>query len=259
MRLITWNVNGIRAAERKGLLDWLDQERPDVLCVQETKAHPDQLSEALLREHGYHVTWASAQKKGYSGVATFSLRAPEEVQIGLGDPAFDDEGRLILTRHGDLWLYNGYFPNGQNDHARVPYKLDFYRALRQQLSQRLEAGQRVIACGDFNTAHTALDLARPKQNLNTTGFLPQERQEFDAWIEAGMVDIFRVLHPQEEGHYTWWSFRAQARPRNIGWRIDYHLISENLVDQVQRARILKDVMGSDHCPVELTLHPEESP
>jgi exodeoxyribonuclease-3 len=257
MRLITWNVNGIRAAERKGFLDWLDKERPDVLCVQETKAHPDQLSPGLLREHGYHVTWASAQKKGYSGVATFSLKPPQEARVGLGLPTFDDEGRLILTRHGDLWLYNGYFPNGQNDHARVPYKLDFYRALRQEISALLEDGQSVIACGDFNTAHTALDLARPKQNKNTTGFLPHERQEFDHWIEAGMVDIFRQLHPEQEGHYTWWSYRQQARQRNVGWRIDYHLISQDLQGRVKDARILKDVMGSDHCPVELTL--QEAP
>jgi exodeoxyribonuclease-3 len=253
MRLLTWNVNGLRSVERKGFLPWLQQDQPDVLCLQETKARPDQLSDALRHGHGYHAAWASARKPGYSGVATLSRRPPDEVQLGLGDPRFDDEGRLIVTRYGDLAVFNGYFPNGQEDHARVPYKLDFTRAVLQQALDRVRDGQRVIACGDWNTAHRPIDLARPAQNKKATGFLPHERAEIDAWLHAGFLDIFRDLHPQQAGAYTWWSFRLDARARNIGWRIDYHLISHNLRDRVADARILDQVMGSDHCPVELRL------
>lgn len=253
MRLFSWNVNGIRAAERKGILDWIAREKPDVLCVQETKARPDQLSEALLHEHGYHVVWASAEKAGYSGVATFSREEPEVLSVGLGEHQFDREGRSIFTRHGDFILYNGYFPNGQRDHARVPYKMDFYRKLLERVNEYRKAGHPMVLCGDWNTAHKPADLARPKANKRTSGFLEEEREMIDVFLEAGFADAFRERYPDKEGAYTWWSNRRGARERNVGWRIDYHMVSEDLMPRVVDVRIHANTLGSDHCPIELEL------
>lgn len=253
LRLFSWNVNGIRAAVRKGFLDWLDAERPDVLCLQEIRANRDQVGPEVLQDHGYHVTWVSAERKGYSGVATFSRHPPDEVVVGLGDEQFDREGRLVMTRHGDLVVYNGYFPNGQRDHARVPYKLAFYERLLAVATERVEQGERVILCGDWNTAHQPIDLARPRANVKTTGFLPHERAMIDTYIDVGFVDAFRVLYPLARDRFTLWSNRAGARDRNIGWRIDYHMVHRTLLPRVVDARIHDHVLGSDHCPVELEL------
>ncbi|MBP8973343.1 MAG: exodeoxyribonuclease III [Anaerolineae bacterium] len=255
LRLYSWNVNGIRAAQSKGLLAWIHATQPDVLCLQETKAHPDQIDEALRDPDGYHSYWAwSSVKKGYSGVALYSKIAPRKVQIGLGIPEYDQEGRTIVADYGDFVLIGAYFPNGARDHSRVPFKMA-YKAAFLDYTERLRAeGRSVIFCGDVNTAHRPIDLARPDENENTTGFLPEERAWLDEVVAHGYVDIFRDLHPDEPGHYTYWNYWGNARPRNIGWRIDYFFITPDLRPRIAAAEIHADVPGSDHCPISLMLH-----
>jgi len=247
LRLYSWNVNGIRAAQSKGLLAWIHATQPDVLCLQETKAHPDQIDEALRDPDGYHSYWAwSSVKKGYSGVALYSKIAPREVQIGLGIPEYDQEGRTIVADYGNFVLIGAYFPNGARDHSRVPFKMAYKAAFLRYAE---------LFCGDVNTAHRPIDLARPDENENTTGFLPEERAWLDEVVARGYVDIFRDLHPDEPGHYTYWNYWGNARPRNIGWRIDYFFITPDLRPRIAAAEIHADVPGSDHCPISLTLHP----
>jgi exodeoxyribonuclease-3 len=254
MKLYSWNVNGIRAAQKKGFLDWLNAVQPDILGVQETKAHPEQLDEELLAPPGYTSFWASSSvKKGYSGVGLYSKVEPNDVKIGLGIDAFDQEGRTIIAEYDDFTFITAYFPNGGNDHSRVPFKMDYKAAFRDYCNQCREAKRPIIFCGDVNTAHQEIDLARPKQNQKTTGFLPNERAWIDQIVEDGYVDIFRELNPELEGAYNWWSNRSGARERNVGWRIDYFFISPDLRDRVATADIHADVMGSDHCPISLTL------
>lgn len=252
MKIISWNVNGIRAAKQKGFLDWLAAEQPDILCVQETKAHPEQLSQDLLAPPGYTVYWASAERKGYSGVATFvkETALPQAVNVGFGYETYDNEGRVIATQHPDFILFNVYFPNGGRDLKRVDYKLAFYRDLLKHCQNLQAKGQQIIIGGDFNTAHQEIDLANPKANQKNTGFLPEERAWVDHYLAAGFRDVFREFN-QETGQYSWWSYRSGARERNIGWRIDYFLVTEGLA--VQSAYLLPEVMGSDHCPVVLKL------
>ena len=252
MKLYSWNVNGIRAAERKGFLDWLDQFQPDVLCLQETKARVDQLGSSLIKDHGYHTYWHSAQKAGYSGVATFCKEEPYFIQEGLGIDRFDSEGRGLITEHENFLLYNIYFPNGQKDDTRLNYKLDFYDELLPIVNDQVENGNNVIITGDWNTAHNAIDLARPKENEKTSGFMPIERERIDTYVSHGWVDTFRHFHSDSD-RYTWWTYRFGARERNIGWRIDYFFVNETLVQQLDDADIHPDIMGSDHCPVSLTL------
>ncbi len=253
MRLYSWNVNGIRAVTRKGFLDWLKRANPDVLCVQEVRSPLDDFDRAGVEALGYHVAWVEADKKGYSGVMTLSRRPPEAVEVGLGDPRLDGEGRVVMTAHGGVRLFNGYFPNGGRDCERVPFKMDFYDRLIAVLKPLVEAGERVIVAGDFNTAHMPADLARPGANAKTSGFTPEERRKFDELLALGLVDVFRALNPDAEGQYTWWSNRSGARARNIGWRIDYHLISANLLPAVRAVNLYAEVEGSDHCPIELEL------
>ncbi len=253
MRLFSWNVNGLRSVARKGFLDWLDRSAPDVLCLQETRVLPAQLDDALLSAHGYHVVWHAAQKPGYSGVATFSRRPPDAVGAGMGVEAFDREGRVVVTHHGDVTLVNAYFPNGQRDCSRVPFKGEFYRTMLTFLERLRSEGRQVVVCGDFNTAHRAIDLKNWRSNQKTTGFLPEERALFDEYVAAGWVDAFRAMHPDVPDRYTWWSNRPGVRERNIGWRIDYHLVAPELWPRVRAARIHDDVRGSDHCPIELEL------
>ncbi len=253
MRIFTWNVNGIRAAEKKGFVEWLSTTQPDILCVQETKAHPEQLSEALLTEHGYHVDWHSAEKKGYSSVATFSKVKPVDTQKGIGVELYDREGRVIITDHEAFVLFNIYFPNGQRDLGRVPFKLDFYREVLARMNAYREAGRHVIVGGDWNTCHQPIDLKNPKPNEKNTGFLPEERAMIDHYMSEGYVDTFREHYPDLEGAYTWWSYRMQARSRNIGWRLDYFMVNTDLMAYVKDTEIHADIMGSDHCPVSLTL------
>ena len=252
MKLYSWNVNGIRAAERKGFLDWLDEIQPDILCLQETKARVDQLGSSLIKDHGYHTYWHSAQKAGYSGVATFCKEEPYFIQEGLGIDRFDSEGRVLITEHENFLLYNIYFPNGQKDDTRLNYKLNFYDELLPIVNDQVENGNNVIITGDWNTAHHPIDLARPKENEKTSGFMPIERQRIDTYVSHGWVDTFRHFHSDSD-RYTWWTYRFGARERNIGWRIDYFFVNEILVKQLDNADIHPDIMGSDHCPVSLTL------
>lgn len=254
MKIVTWNVNGIRACERQGLLEWYRGVRPEVLCFQEVRAEPHQLSEAVCRpEAGCIASWHPAEKKGYSGVGAWILREPAEIRLGLGRQEFDSEGRVQVLRYPGFTLFNVYFPNGSRDLSRVPYKLDFYDALLARIQELHAQGERVVVCGDFNTAHQPIDLANPKANQKTTGFLPEERVKVDEYLKAGLRDVFRDRHPGEAGHYTWWSNRPGVRERNIGWRIDYFLVSEALVPHVKDTYILPEVKGSDHCPVVLEL------
>jgi exodeoxyribonuclease-3 len=252
MRLVSWNVNGIRAVIGKGFWDWLRADAPDVLCLQETRIHTDQLTGDMLDPPDYHSYWVSAERKGYSGVATFARREPSAVRVGFGQSRHDVEGRVLITEHPGFTLVNAYFPSGQRGHERVAYKLDFYDALLAYCMDLRKEGHQLVVCGDFNTAHQKADLARPAQNKKTSGFLPEEREALSRWLESGFVDSFRALHPEEEA-YTWWTYRFDARARNVGWRLDYFLVAETLMPFVDDARILDDVTGSDHCPVELRL------
>ena len=253
-RLFSWNVNGIRACGRKGFLDWLGDARPDVLGLQETRALPEQLDDSLREPDGYQVHYHPAERKGYSGVALYTRTEPGSVVLGgLGEPRFDLEGRLIIADYGDFLFYTGYFPNGGNDLSRVPYKLEFSEAVLQHAESQRAAGRSIVICGDLNTAHEEIDLANPKSNTKNTGFLPEERAWLSRLIDHGYIDIFRHLHPGEEGRYTWWSNRKGVRERNVGWRIDYFFISPDLEERVVATRIHADVMGSDHCPIELEL------
>jgi len=253
VKLISWNVNGVRAVAQKGLLEWLATESPDVLCIQETKAHPDQLTKKLLRPPGYHTYWESAVRKGYSGVATFSKTEPLCVEGGFGIEEFDVEGRVLMTEYPGFKLFNVYFPNGKRSPERLDYKLRFYADFLEYCDALHAQGDRLIVCGDVNTAHKEIDLARPKQNEKVSGFLPEEREWIDRYLAQGFVDAFRTFHPDERDQYTWWHYITNARARNVGWRIDYHLVSENLMPAVIDASILSGVMGSDHCPIVLEL------
>ena len=252
MRLYSWNVNGVRAATKKGLFDWLEHEAPDVLCIQETKAHVDQLTSEILVDHGYYAYWHSGVKRGYSGVATFCKEEPYFVQEGLGIDKYDAEGRVLITEHDGFLLYNIYFPNGQKDDIRLKYKLDFYDDLLPIINDQVESGNNVIVAGDWNTAHHPIDLARPKENINTSGFMPIEREKLDEYVDHGWVDTFRLFHEQPD-QYSWWSYRMGARARNVGWRIDYFFVNSDLTESCIDAGIHQDVMGSDHCPVSLEL------
>ena len=252
--LISWNVNGIRAAHQKGFLDWLDEAAPEILGLQETRAEEAQLPSILARPMGYHSFWnPSRRKKGYSGTGLLTRLEPVEVQFGLGVEEFDQEGRTIIARYPTFTLINCYFPNGGRDHSRVPFKLAFYDAFLAKCQQLRDSGEAVVFCGDVNTAHKEIDLARPKDNQNTTGFLPEERAWLDRVAEAGYVDAFRHLNPDATSQYTWWSMPTQARERNVGWRIDYFFVAAEMLNRVADAFILPDVMGSDHCPVGLRL------
>jgi len=251
---MSWNVNGLRACARKGFLSWLGETQPDILGLQEVRALPEQLDEEVLKPEGYSTWLHPAEKKGYSGVALYSRIQPESISIGgLEEDRFQSEGRLIIADYGDFLFYTGYFPNGGRDLSRVPYKLDFSEAVLQHAEEQRKRGRSIIICGDVNTAHEEIDLANPKTNRKNTGFLPEERAWLSRFLDHGYLDIFRMEHPGETGHYTWWSNRAGARSRNIGWRIDYFFISPELEDKVVSIRHHPDVMGSDHCPIELEL------
>ena len=252
MKLISWNVNGVRAVVKKGFLDWLDQAQPDILCLQETKAHVDQLAAEILTDHGYHTYWHSGERRGYSGVATFCKEEPLYVQEGLGIERYDAEGRVLVTEHENFLLYNIYFPNGQKDNERLQYKLDFYDDLLPIINEQVESGNNVVVTGDWNTAHHPIDLARPKQNVNTSGFMPIEREKLDMYVENGWIDTFRLFH-QEGERYSWWTYRFGARERNVGWRIDYFFVNEGFIENIADADIHDEIMGSDHCPVSLEL------
>lgn len=251
-RIISWNVNGVRAIYKKGFLDWLKKESPDIICLQETKAQTDQLPDPLKTIDGYHVFYCSAKRKGYSGVAVFTKREPSRVVQGFGMEAFDEEGRTLNVEYDSFSLLNVYFPNGKASTERLQYKMDFYDAFLKHVDGMKKQGKKIIICGDVNTAHKEIDLARPKENENASGFLPMERAWIDELISHGFVDTFRLFH-SEASHYSWWDYKTRARERNVGWRIDYFFISENLKDNIRSAFISSDVMGSDHCPIGIEL------
>jgi exodeoxyribonuclease-3 len=252
IRLLSWNVNGIRAVEKKGFLDWLREEAPDVLCLQETRAHPDQVPPALLSPEGYFAYWDHPERSGYSGVALFSRREPLRVTKGFGIERFDAEGRVLVAAYPGFTLLNVYFPNGKMNEERLHYKLDFYEAFLDHILGLRERGEKLVICGDFNTAHTEFDLSHPKENETVSGFLPVERAWMDRLTGHGFVDTFRLFNG-DPGNYTWWSMRTRARERNMGWRLDYFFVSDTLLGCVEGAAILSNVMGSDHCPVSLAL------
>jgi len=255
MRLASWNVNGLRACVRKGFTQWLESCGAAVVGVQEVRARPEQLPAEIRRCAGWHLEVVAAERPGYSGVALFSRRAPDEVRSTLGEPRFDVEGRLQMARFGPLLVVNSYFPNGngpERDLSRIPYKLDYYRKLFAVLEPARKRGEPILVIGDFNTAHREIDLARPKQNRETSGFRPEERAELERWIRAGWIDTFREYEPGD-GHYTWWSQRQGVRARNIGWRLDYVLASSGAMPFVRGTAIHPEVMGSDHCPISVEL------
>ncbi len=252
MPILCWNVNGIRAAQKKGFLDFLKRENPDVLCLQETKAMPEQLDEELIHVEGYTSHFVSAEKKGYSGVAIYTRTKPKSVITGCGAARFDCEGRVIAADYGDFILYNIYFPNGGRGPERVRYKLDFYDHLLEQWQELRSDGRELIICGDFNTAHKEIDVARPAEWSKQSGFLPEERAWLDKITDMGYVDAFRVYN-QEPEQYTYWDNFRNNRERNIGWRIDFYMVTEGLMPKVRNAAIYPDIMGSDHCPIELVL------
>jgi len=252
MKIVTWNINGLRAVLGKGALSPVWALSPDVLCLQEVKARPDQLTAEQADSFPMPYTWNPAQRPGYSGVTTFYKKEPLDVQMGLGEPKFDVEGRVISTLHAGFRLFNIYFPNGQRSKDRVDYKLDFYATLLKLCDDLHKTGENIIITGDFNTAHMPIDLKNPKSNEKTSGFLPEEREWVSKFLDHGFVDIYRQLYP-DRVQYTWWTYISNARQRNVGWRLDYFLISKALVPRVKDVIIHNEIYGSDHCPVELVL------
>lgn len=251
MKLISWNVNGLRAVMRKmDFLSYLKEEDADIICLQETKIQDGQVD---LQPEGYHVYWNYAVKKGYSGTAVFSKQEPLQVIYGIGVEEHDQEGRVITLEFENVFVMTVYTPNSRRGLERIDYRMQWEETL---LSYILELDQKkpVILCGDLNVAHQEIDLKNPKANRNNAGFSDQEREAFTRFLEAGFVDSFRHVYPDLEGAYSWWSYRAGARDRNIGWRIDYFVVSESLKEQIEDASISADVMGSDHCPVELIIN-----
>ncbi|AVQ38618.1 exodeoxyribonuclease III [Clostridium botulinum] len=252
MRIYSWNVNGLRAVAKKNFLEWIGEENPDILCIQETKLQENQLEDNIKNIDGYYSYFSFADKKGYSGVATYTKEEPISVKHGIGIERFDSEGRILITEFKDFILLNIYFPNGQRDEERLQYKLDFYEALFNYCDELVEEGKKLVICGDYNTAHNEIDLKNPKTNEKASGFLRIERDWLDKIIERGYTDTFRNMNP-DKIKYSWWSYRFKARERNAGWRIDYHFVSNNLLDRVENTEILNEVYGSDHCPVMLEL------
>ncbi len=256
MRIVSWNVNGIRAVCRKGFWDWFQQERPDVLGLQETRAKEEQIRDDLPLPRGFKGWFASAERKGYSGTAILSRRRPQHYRADLGVPAFDAEGRIQQFDLGDFVIFNVYFPNGSGvnrDNSRVPFKLAFYRHLLYRIQALRREGREVVVMGDYNTAHREIDLTNWRSNRGTSGFLSEERAELTRWLETGLVDTFRHMHGDIQGAYSWWSVRKGVRERNIGWRIDYVLVTPGLLPRLRAAFILPNVLGSDHCPVGIEL------
>lgn len=252
MKLLSWNVNGFRAVSAKEDWAWFAQSRGDVIGLQETKASEDQIPEEHRTPEGYHSAWLLGKRKGYSGVAVFSRVAPLAVTYELPESEWQGEGRLIHMEFPRFHFFNVYFPNGQNGEERLTYKLGYYDAFLRH-AEECRKTKPIVVCGDFNTAHHPIDLARPAENETVSGFLPIERAWMDRFTEAGYIDTFRHVHGDEPAHYSWWSYRMRARERNVGWRIDYFFVSAELKDAIRDAWIEADVMGSDHCPVGLEL------
>jgi exodeoxyribonuclease-3 len=252
MKIQCWNVNGIRASAKKGFEKWFSAADADVVCLQEIKATPEQLDEFLLHPNRYHSYWHPAEKPGYSGVALYARREPDRVVHGLGIPDFDREGRVLTAEFGDIAVISAYFPNSQREHTRLGYKLEFCGAMLEHCRALVEKGKSIVLCGDYNIAHEEIDLKNPKSNRDNAGFLPEERAWMTKFLGSGFVDTFRHFE-KGGGYYTWWSYRPGVREKNIGWRLDYHCVNDALMDRVKASHIHCDVVGSDHCPVELIL------
>ena len=252
LKIFCWNVNGIRAVWKKDFGKWLKKASPDILCLQETKAQEEQLGDEIRKIDGYCCHFFSAEKKGYSGVAVYSKPEPIEVKKGFGNPFYDNEGRVIEANYKDFTIYNVYFPNGGRGPERVKYKLDFYNELFYHVEKKRKKQKNIIICGDYNTAHKEIDLARPKENAKNSGFLPEERAWIDTIVNLGYIDIFREFNDKPD-QYTYWDQITRSRERNVGWRIDYFMISKEMRKLVTDAKIHPNVMGSDHCPIELAL------
>ncbi len=254
MRIISWNINGIRSTQKSGDLDWLFKQNPDIICLQEVKATLDQLPPEIASPRGYHsfFDWPKV-KKGYSGVAIYTKAKPLEVLYGMGVKELDEEGRLLAAIYKDFVLLNVYFPNGGGGPDRLKYKLKFYDVFLKFIEKLRKKHKNIIFCGDVNTAHTEIDLARPKENEENTGFLPIERAWIDGVISKGYIDTFRHFHPEEKEAYTYWDMKSFARDRNVGWRIDYFFVNREFIKKVKESFIWKDIYGSDHAPIELEL------
>ena len=262
MKIISWNINGIRSllgqnpsknfntiSRDNKLFDYIEKENPDIISLQETKAEAEQINEELRFPPGYYGYFHSCKsRKGYSGVVTYSKVQPIDVSTDIGNEKFDVEGRIIKTEFKDFILFNVYFPNGTSSRERVDYKLEFYDALFEYVEKISAKGKPIIICGDYNTAHNDIDLARPNENRDTSGFLPEERAKIDKIIELGYQDTFRLFN-KDANNYTWWSNRARARENNVGWRIDYHFVSDNFVEAIKNSYHQTDILGSDHCPI----------
>ena len=277
MRIISWNVNGLRANVKKGSFDWFLNESPDIYCIQETKAHPEQLEEGVRNPTGYHSYFDHSKgRKGYSGVAVYSKVKPDKVEYGLGTDELDQEGRFLALFFENISafgvdakkaatgnasakqiskfvLLTTYFPNGGGGPERLSFKLRYYDQFLKYINKQKKLGYEIIFCGDVNTAHTEIDLARPKENSENTGFLPIERAWIDKVIDAGYTDVFRYFHKNETGKYTYWDMKTFARDRNVGWRLDYFFASIGILKLVTKAKILDEIMGSDHCPSEIDI------
>ena len=254
MRIICWNVNGIRANIKKGGFEWLLAQNPDMFCLQETKAHPEQLTKETLSPSGYYSYFDHSKgRKGYSGVAIYTKSKPEYVEYGLGEEDLDQEGRQIALFYKDYVIITIYFPNGGGGEERLDFKMRYYAKFLKYLEKIHKQGKSVIFCGDVNTAHQEIDLARPKENEKNTGFLPMERQWIDTLIAQGYIDTFRYLNPDAKSKYSWWDMKTFARERNVGWRIDYFFVSENLKESIKSSVIHENVPGSDHAPIELEI------
>ena len=254
MRIVSWNVNGIRAVANKGFADAIKAMDADIIGIQETKAQPEQLGPEITQLEGYKSWFYSAERKGYSGTALYSRIEPENVTFGLGTDEFDHEGRTICADFGKFVLFNIYFPNGGRGDDFVKFKLRFYDCFLDRVRELESKGREVICCGDVNTAHKEIDLSNPKANSKISGFLPEERVYMDHFAEAGLTDTFRMLYPEKPECYTWWSYKTAARERNVGWRIDYFFATKGLLPNVKESNMMSDVMGSDHCPVYLDLN-----
>lgn len=252
MKILSWNVNGIRACGKNGFLQWFENEQADIVCVQEIKARPEQLEDGYKNPLKYHAFWNPAEKPGYSGTAVFSKKEPLSVQMGLGDPQIDREGRVMILKYPDFTLINAYFPNSQREHTRLPFKLDFCEKFLATTEALRARGENVVMCADWNIAHQDIDLKNPKANKKNAGFLPEERAWMSKFIAAGYVDSFRQFQP-EGGHYTWWSYRPGVREKNVGWRLDYFMTNHEFKDRLKTSSHRNDVMGSDHCPVLIEL------
>lgn len=249
MKILCWNVDGLRAILRKGFMGWFKSENADIVCIQETKASEDQVPPMVRHVPGYYSYFTSPlEKKGYSGVGLFSKEEPKSVTYGFGIEKFDDEGRIIIADYGEFVLMNIYFPNGKASKQRLDYKMGFYDVFLDHVDRLKKQGRKIVVCGDVNTAHAELDIARPKENSKKSGFLPMERAWMDKFESHGFIDTYRVFE-KKGGHYTYWDMRTGARKRNVGWRIDYFYISDNLRKALRSAFIETDVMGSDHCPI----------